>query len=181
MDRAAAAQAKLPVMVWIHGGGNVIGLSDFYDGGRMAQTQDVVVVTINYRLGPLGWFRHAALREGATPAEQSGNFGTLDLVRALEWVRDDIAAFGGDPGNVTIFGESAGGTNVYTLLLSPLAKRALPARHRGERRHRLRTRSPRPRTSTTTPSPVTAARRTKCWRDSSSRTARRPTPQRRGR
>jgi para-nitrobenzyl esterase len=121
LERGAAAQAKLPVMVWIHGGGNVIGLSDFYDGGRIAQTHDVVVVTINYRLGPLGWFRHAALREGATPAEQSGNFATLDLVRALEWVRGGIAAFGGDPGNVTIFGESAGGTNVFTLLLSPLA------------------------------------------------------------
>jgi len=121
MERGAAAQAKLPVLVWIHGGGNVIGSSKFYDGGRMAQTHDVVVVTINYRLGPLGWFRHAALREGATPAEQSGNFATLDLVRALEWVRDEIAGFGGDPGSVTIFGESAGGTNVFTLLLSPLA------------------------------------------------------------
>ena len=121
LDRAAAASAKLPVMVWIHGGGNVVGLADNYDGGRLAQTQDVVVVTINYRLGPLGWFRHASLRDGATLAEQSGNFGTLDLVRALEWVRDDIAAFGGDPANVTIFGESAGGTNVFTLLLSPLA------------------------------------------------------------
>ena len=121
MERSAAARAKLPVMVWIHGGGNVIGSSNFYDGGRLAQTHDVVVVTINYRLGPLGWFRHAALREGATPGEQSGNFATLDLVRALEWVRDDVAGFGGDPGNVTIFGESAGGTNVFTLLLSPLA------------------------------------------------------------
>jgi para-nitrobenzyl esterase len=121
LERADAAQAKLPVLVWIHGGGNVIGSSNFYDGGRMAQTHDVVVVTINYRLGPLGWFRHVALREGATPGEQSGNFATLDLVRALEWVRDDIAGFGGDPGNVTIFGESAGGTNVFTLLLSPLA------------------------------------------------------------
>ena len=121
LDRDAVAKAKRPVMVWIHGGGNVIGLSDFYDGGRIAQTHDVIVVTINYRLGPLGWFRHASLREGATPAEQSGNFATLDLVRALEWVRGDIAAFGGDPGNVTIFGESAGGSNVFTLLLSPLA------------------------------------------------------------
>ena len=121
MEPGAAAQAKLPVLVWIHGGGNVVGLADFYDGGRLAQSQDVIVVTLNYRLGPLGWFRHAALREGASPAEQSGNFATLDLVRALEWVRENAASFGGDPGNVTIFGESAGGTNVFTLLLSPLA------------------------------------------------------------
>jgi para-nitrobenzyl esterase len=121
MDAAAAAQARLPVMMWIHGGGNTIGLSDFFDGGRLAQDQNLVVVTINYRLGPLGWFRHASLREGATPAEQSGNFTTLDLIRALEWLRENVAGFGGDPGNITIFGESAGGHNVFTLLLSPLA------------------------------------------------------------
>ena len=122
MDPGAVAQAKLPVMLWIHGGGNVVGLADFYDGGRLAQSQEVVVVTLNYRLGPFGWLRHAALREGASPTEQSGNFATLDLVRALEWVRDNAAGFGGDPGIVTIFGESAGGHNVFTLLLSPLAK-----------------------------------------------------------
>jgi para-nitrobenzyl esterase len=113
---------RLPVMVWIHGGGNVIGLSDFYDGGRLAQTGNVVVVTLNYRLGPLGWFRHASLRGGDTSeAERSGSFATLDLVRALEWVRDNIGGFGGDPGRVTVFGESAGGRNVVTLLVSPLA------------------------------------------------------------
>ena len=76
----------------------------------------------NYRLGPFGWFRHAALRGTDANAEDaSGNFGTLDLVRGLEWVRDNIAAFGGDPGNVTIFGESAGGANVLSLMASPLA------------------------------------------------------------
>jgi len=113
---------RLPVMVWIHGGGNVIGLADFYDGGVLAARERVVVVTVNYRLGPFGWFRHAALREAdASPAERSGNFGTLDLVRALEWVRDNAGAFGGDPERVTIFGESAGGTNVFTLLLAPQA------------------------------------------------------------
>jgi len=122
MEPGAVAQAKLPVMLWIHGGGNVVGLADFYDGGRLSQSQEVIVVTVNYRLGPFGWLRHAALREGASPAEQSGNFATLDLVRALEWVRDNAAGFGGDPGNITIFGESAGGHNVFTLLLSPLAK-----------------------------------------------------------
>jgi para-nitrobenzyl esterase len=113
---------RVPVLVWIHGGGNVIGHAGFYDGGNMAQTHDVVVVAINYRLGPLGWFRHASLREGApSAADRSGNFGTLDMIRALEWVRDNIAAFGGDPNNVTIFGESAGGADVFSLLVSPPA------------------------------------------------------------
>jgi len=124
--REAAAVPKgddrVPVLVWIHGGGNVIGQAGFYNGGNMAQIHDVVVVAINYRLGPLGWFRHASLREaGSSANDRSGNFGTLDMIRALEWVRDNIAAFGGDPDNVTIFGESAGGTDVYTLLVSPPA------------------------------------------------------------
>jgi len=120
--RPPSGAARLPVMVWIHGGGNTIGEGGFYNGGNLAATYSLVVVTLNYRLGPFGWLRHAALRGDATDdAERSGNFGTLDLIRALEWVRDNIAAFGGDPGNVTIFGESAGGTNVNSLLLSPRA------------------------------------------------------------
>jgi para-nitrobenzyl esterase len=113
----------LPVMLWIHGGGNSIGTAAFYDGGKLAAEQKVVVVSTQYRLGPLGWLRHRALRAGQSDAgDLSGNFGTLDLVRALEWVRDNAEAFGGDPGNVTIFGESAGGHDVYSLLLSPAAK-----------------------------------------------------------
>jgi para-nitrobenzyl esterase len=116
------AAARLPVMLWIHGGGNTIGEAGFYDGGNLAATQNVVVVAVNYRLGPFGWLRHSALRnDGADELDAAGNFGTLDLVRALHWVRENIAAFGGDPDNVTIFGESAGGVNVYTLLLSPVA------------------------------------------------------------
>ncbi|MBX3024006.1 carboxylesterase family protein [bacterium] len=113
---------RLPVMLWIHGGGNSIGEAGFYHPGRLAADERVIVVTTNYRLGPLGWMRHAALRDGATPVEQSGNFATLDLIAALQWVRDNIAAFGGNPDNVTIFGESAGGQNVFTLLLAPQAK-----------------------------------------------------------
>lgn len=110
---------RLPVMFWIHGGGNVVGHAGFYDGGKLAQSQQVVVVAINYRLAPLGFFRHAALRAEAKDAlAASGNFGLLDQIRALEWVQQNIAAFGGDPGNVTIFGESAGGRNVMSLLLS---------------------------------------------------------------
>ncbi len=114
---------KLPVMVWIHGGGNTIGQAGNYDGSALAVKGDVVVVTVNYRLGAFGWFRHPALTaEAKSESDTSGNYGTLDLIRALEWVRAEIAAFGGDPGNVTIFGESAGGSNVFTLLYAPAAK-----------------------------------------------------------
>ena len=114
--------SRLPVMVWIHGGGNVVGHADRYDGGALAAGQHVIVVTINYRLGPFGWFRHAALREDAeSDDDRSGNYGTLDMVRALEWLRENVAAFGGDPENVTIFGESAGARDVFTLVLSPRA------------------------------------------------------------
>jgi para-nitrobenzyl esterase len=115
--------ARLPVMFWIHGGGNSIGSAAFYDGSHLASERNVIVVTTQYRLGPFGWFRHAAVTGAAESADdRSGNFGLLDLVCALEWVRDHIAAFGGDPGNVTIFGESAGGTDVAMLLLSPRAR-----------------------------------------------------------
>lgn len=124
MPAQEAAGARLPVMVWIHGGGNTIGSARFYDGGRIAQTHGVMVVTTQYRLGPFGWFRHPSLhwQRDATQEDRSGNYGTLDLIAALRWVRENAAAFGGDPGNVTIFGESAGGLNVYSLLLSPLAE-----------------------------------------------------------
>lgn len=120
-DVPAGAQ-RLPVMLWIHGGGNSIGEAGFYRPGKLAADERVIVVTTNYRLGPLGWLRHAALRDGASPAEQSGNFATLDLIAALQWIHDNIAAFGGNPDNVTVFGESAGGMNTYTLLLAPQAK-----------------------------------------------------------
>ncbi len=116
------AERAMPVMVWIHGGGNVIGHSGYYDGGNLARTHDVIVVTINYRLGPLGWLRHQALRSRAdSDAERSGNFGVLDMILALTWVRDNITSFGGDLYNVTIFGESAGGRDVLALLSVPEA------------------------------------------------------------
>ncbi len=118
----ATGGERLPVMFWIHGGGNVNGTTSFYDGSRLANEQRVVVVTVNYRLGFLGWFRHESLRAGTDRADASGNFGTLDLILALDWVQRNVAAFGGDPNNVTIFGESAGGWNVVSLLASPLAK-----------------------------------------------------------
>ncbi len=115
---------RLPVMFWIHGGSNTIGsASDQYDGSLLATTHRVIVVSLNYRLGPLGWFAHPAL--GATaerPEDRAANFGTLDLIEGLRWVRENIEYFGGDPDRVTIFGESAGGTNVFSLLVSPLAR-----------------------------------------------------------
>jgi para-nitrobenzyl esterase len=121
-DAVPKSTARLPVMFWIHGGGNTIGEAGFYNGGNLAGSQKMIVVTTNYRLGPFGWFRHPALNnKTTTDLDRSGNFGTLDLIRSLEWVRDNIASFGGDPGNVTIFGESAGGTNVFSLLLSARA------------------------------------------------------------
>jgi para-nitrobenzyl esterase len=113
----------LPVMVWIHGGGNSIGQGGTYVGGRLATSQDVVVVTLNYRLGPFGWFLLPGLATPlSTPEDRSGNYGLLDIIAALRWVRQNIAAFGGDPDNVTIFGESAGGADVLALLTSPLAQ-----------------------------------------------------------
>ena len=113
---------RRPVMVWIHGGGFTIGASSqgLYDGSVLARRGDVVIVTVNYRLGPLGYIRLADVTGGKIPA--SGNEGMLDQVAALEWVRDNIAEFGGDPGNVTIFGESAGGMSVGTLLAMPSAR-----------------------------------------------------------
>jgi para-nitrobenzyl esterase len=120
-DAVPRGSDRLPVMFWIHGGGNSLGSAHIYPGSRLALRHDVIVVTVQYRLGVFGWFRHPAL-DGDSKADRSGNYGTLDLVRALEWVRDDIAAFGGDPDRITIFGESAGGGNVYSLILSPRAR-----------------------------------------------------------
>ena len=113
---------KLPVMVWIHGGAFNFGASSQpeYDGANLAR-HGVVVVTINYRLGPLGFFVHPRLA-AASDRHVSGNYGLLDQIAALTWVRQNIAAFGGDAGNVTIFGQSAGARSVSLLVLSPLAK-----------------------------------------------------------
>lgn len=115
------AERQLPVMVWIHGGGNTTGHKGTYDFSALAEREQVVVVTFNYRLGPLGWFTHPALQGAAEGLDRSSNFGTLDIIAALEWVTRNIAQFGGDNSNVTLFGESAGGHNTYALLASPLA------------------------------------------------------------
>ncbi len=112
---------KAPVMVWLHGGGLAggAGSSLFYNGSPLA-AQDVVVVTINYRLGLFGFLSHPGL-SAESPHGASGNYGLLDQVEALKWVQKNAAAFGGDPDNVTIFGESAGGLSVMDLMASPLA------------------------------------------------------------
>jgi len=113
---------QLPVMFWIHGGGNTSGLKDLYDFSKMVKRHDVVVVSINYRLGPFGWFTHPAIQDLQSGLDKTSNFGTLDIIEALKWVQSNISLFGGDPGNVTIFGESAGGHNVFSLLASKEAK-----------------------------------------------------------
>ena len=120
---------RRPVMVWVHGGSFVSGsgAGALYRGGMLAREGDVVVVTINYRLGLLGFLAHPALEEpGQTwlhgePWSGFGNWGLADQVAALRWVGDHIEAFGGDPGNVTIFGESAGGMSVTALMATPAA------------------------------------------------------------
>lgn len=112
-----------PVMFFIHGGGNIQGTSSqpTYDGRALAEKGGVVVVTINYRLGPLGFLAHPLLSAEDAEHHSSGNYGLLDQIFALQWVRRNIRNFGGDPDNITIFGESAGGLNVSCLVASPLA------------------------------------------------------------
>jgi para-nitrobenzyl esterase len=113
--------AKLPVLVWLHGGGLSTGSASWplYDFGNLARHRGVVVVGINHRLGILGFLDLSSL--GAEFAD-SGNVGMLDVVAALEWIKTNITGFGGDPGNVTVFGESGGGTKTSYLLAMPAAE-----------------------------------------------------------
>jgi para-nitrobenzyl esterase len=120
--QADSEDDELPVMVWIHGGGWTSGASSngIYDGHAFAE-KGVVLVSVNYRMSALGFMAHPAL-SAESERGISGNYGILDHVAALEWVRDNVRGFGGDPDNVTIFGESAGGASVYALLATPLAE-----------------------------------------------------------
>jgi para-nitrobenzyl esterase len=113
---------KRPVMVWLHGGGFTSGSGSYtmYDGANMARRQDVVALTLNHRVNSFGFLYLADA--GGSAYANTGNAGMLDIVAALEWVRDNIAKFGGDPANVTIFGQSGGGGNVSTLLAMPGAQ-----------------------------------------------------------
>jgi para-nitrobenzyl esterase len=123
--RPDTEETALPVYVWIHGGSNKFGgaASFMHLAKAMAKKLNVVVVLAQYRLGPLGWFRHAALRDDhVADMSNSGNFGTLDQIQALKWVQGNIRPFGGDPDNVIIGGQSAGGHNIMNLMISPLAK-----------------------------------------------------------
>ena len=119
---ADAADTRLPVMVWIHGGGFRVGAGDnlMYNGVNLA-AEGVVVVSFNYRLNVFGFMAHPALSEESGHGA-SGNYGLMDQIAALRWVRDNIAAFGGDPENVTIFGESAGSRSVALLMAAPQAR-----------------------------------------------------------
>src|SRR5262249_25499177 len=119
---AEKSSRALPVMVWIYGGGFVNGGSSpaVYDGSQFAK-QGIVLVSFNYRLGRFGFFAHPAL-SAEHPGEPLGNYAFMDQIAALQWVQKNISAFGGNPKDVTVFGESAGGMSVHALLTSPAAK-----------------------------------------------------------
>src|SRR5690606_10636874 len=117
----AGSSRRYPVMVWLHGGAYFLGAGSQFDPTEMVTQGDVIVVTINYRLGALGFLAHPALSE-ESPYGGSGNYGIMDQQLALRWVQRNIAAFGGNRRRVTIFGESAGGNSVFVHLVSPTAK-----------------------------------------------------------
>ncbi len=117
----ASTQDKLPVMLWLYGGGLVNGSASIplYNGGNLAK-QEVIVITANYRLGALGFLAHPELSKEAA-YNSSGNYGLLDMIAALQWIQDNIKSFGGDPNNVTVFGQSSGAISISALVASDLA------------------------------------------------------------
>jgi para-nitrobenzyl esterase len=122
-ERPTYRHERLPVYLWIHGGSNNFGSGRDYDGSTLANHSDVVVVVVQYRLGPIGWLYHPAIQTGgADILSDSGNFGTLDHARVLKWIHENIEAFGGNPHNVTLTGESAGAHNTMNMVISPLGK-----------------------------------------------------------
>ncbi|HSV51557.1 MAG TPA: carboxylesterase family protein [Burkholderiaceae bacterium] len=121
--RPASGENNLPVILFIHGGSNISGYTadPVYDGASLAKTANAVVVTANYRLGVLGFFSLAQLKGGTNPSDDSGNFAILDNLQALKFINKNIANFGGNAGNVTLMGQSAGAINVWAVMASPLA------------------------------------------------------------
>lgn len=119
--RPQSSEANLPVLFWIHGGGNVFGSAGDCCVENLARKANIVIVVVQYRLGVLGFFTHPALRADSNDIEDSGNFGLLDQIKALRWTKQNIASFGGNPFNVTIGGHSAGGHDVAQLTICPLA------------------------------------------------------------
>ena len=121
--RPATQEQDLPVILYLHGGLNVVGegATSLYHGANLANSANVIVVTINYRLGVFGWFAHEALETGDA-LDDSGNYGLLDIIKSLEWAQRNIGSFGGDANNVTLAGESAGAYNIVSLLASPLSR-----------------------------------------------------------
>ena len=116
-EKVPTGSSRLPVMLWIHGGSNTYGHGGLYFGQHLAKNHNLVVISFNYRLGPLGWLTHPALESG-NPYDDSGNYGTLDVIRILHWIQNNISNFGGDPNNVMVFGESAGGGNTFAMIIS---------------------------------------------------------------
>jgi para-nitrobenzyl esterase len=119
--RTNTTSSKLPVMVFLHGGGNMTGSGKDFQGEQLAYNTNSIIISVNYRLGALGFFQNAAMKSGNS-LDDSGNYGLLDAFRALQWVQDNIEDFGGDTGNVTLAGQSAGARNVLAALISPLSK-----------------------------------------------------------
>lgn len=111
----------MPVFVFLHGGGNIGGSGKDFQGGILARETNSIVVTVNYRLGAMGFFRHSALLT-RDPLDDSGNYGLLDILLALKWVQKNIVSFGGNPDNVTLAGQSAGARNALVAYLSPLGE-----------------------------------------------------------
>ena len=122
--RPATGEKNLPVLLFIHGGSNISGYTadPLYDGAALAKAANAVVITASYRLGILGFLNVPQLRPGGSEGDDSGNFALLDNMAALRFIRDNVASFGGDPGNVTLSGESAGATNLLSVMTSPMAK-----------------------------------------------------------
>ncbi len=120
--RPKTEEKNLPVYVWIHGGGHVFSGAEQYDASKLASDSNMVVVVIQFRIGPLGWFYNPALNPDGTAEDKSGNYGTLDQIKALKWVKRNIKGFGGNPDNLTVAGESTGGYHALNLMISPLAK-----------------------------------------------------------